>query len=210
MRSRNGSTRNFLGIATIGLTVLASIALVSAASDDFDIVQAGSVTYRVPKAFRAEGDSKGDLFLQARLSDWGPLERDRPGWTDNVNILIEPLRSPISAVYDSQWDGSPSGKLTKWKQIERTYRIEPEFTVQEMGSSFDIIIPDQDRSTMPLGVLECTRPNPPVFPNASCSLRFDRDGQRWTITFGRQYLQRYGEFRARSTDLIDNFREVKP
>ncbi|WP_157091783.1 hypothetical protein [Methylobacterium nodulans] len=78
---------------------------------------------------------------------------------------------------------------------------------QEMGSGFDIVVPDQDRKSMPIGVLECSRPEPPVFPNAGCAYRFDRDGQRWQVSFGRQFLPRYREFRERATALLDSFRE---
>ncbi|MFA1676907.1 hypothetical protein ACDY97_30315 [Rhizobium mongolense] len=191
------------------LPVLAVFQFGRASGDGFARVQAGPVSYLIPKGYGVSNVSGDSIFMQVSLPDWGPLGKDRTGWNDNVNILIEPQRAPIGVVYDLEWDGSPSGKLTKWKQIERTYRIEPEFTVQEMGSTFDIIIPDQDRATMQLGILQCTRSKPPVFPNAGCSLLFDRDGQRWKMSFGRQYLHRYGEFRERATTLLDSFREAQ-
>lgn len=199
-----------LGALIIVLAVVAgSTAVFSLKADDaFDVLQAGPITYRIPKEYRAGGDADNNVFMQVRFADWGPLERDRPGWEDNINILIGRQPQDIAGQYDALWDGTPIGAPTKSKKIEQIYRIEPEFTVQEMGSTFDIVIPDQDFSTMPLGIMQCTRPNPPVFPNAACSLLFDRDGQRWKISFGRQYLQRYAEFRERATTLFDSFREV--
>ena len=194
----------FLVLAVAGSTAVFGLK----ADDAFDVLQAGPITYRIPKEYRAGGDADNNVFVQVRFADWGPIERDRPGWEDNVNILIGRQRAPIAIVYDHQYDGTPIGESGKWGKIERTYRIEPEFTVQEMGSTFDIIVPDQDRTTMPLGILRCTRPNPPVFPNASCGLLFDQDGQRWKITFGRQFLHRYGEFRERAVTLFDSFREA--
>lgn len=195
------------------MAVLASFALALAgfghtATDGFDEVQAGPITYYIPKEYRAGGDTDNNVFIQLKLADWTPLERDEPGWMDNINILVGPQFAPIARVYIDQYDGTPIGKMLRSKQIERTYRIDPEFTVQEMGSSYDIIIPDQDRELMPLGLVRCTRPNPPTLPNASCALLFDRDGQRWKISFGRQFLHRYGEFRERATTLFDSFREV--
>ncbi|WFS69599.1 hypothetical protein CFBP4996_26360 (plasmid) [Agrobacterium leguminum] len=179
-----------------------------ASSEDFDRVQAGPIKYRIPKEYRTSNQSGDSIFIQFHVADWGPLDRDRSGWKDNVNVLITPQPQDIAGQYDALWDGTPSGAPTKSKTIERTYRIEPDFTVQEMGSTYDIVIPDQDGATMPLGLMQCTRPNPPVFPNASCALLFDRDGQRWTVTFGRQFLHRYAEFRGRATTLFDSFREV--
>jgi hypothetical protein len=186
---------------------LAPLGMALSGDNSFDHLQAGSITYRIPKEFRAGGDSDGDIFIKVRLSDWGPLERDAPGWEDNVNILITPQPAPIAVIYDHHYDGTPVGTPGKWTEIVRTHREEPDLTVEVMGSVYDIVIPDQDRATMPLGFMRCTRPNPPLLPNASCGLLFDRDGQRWKITFGRQFLHRYSEFRERATTLLDSFRK---
>lgn len=177
-------------------------------TDKTEELRAGPITYYVPKAYRAGGDKENNVSVQVAIPDWGPLERDRPGWQDNVNIFIGRERYPIAEQYDGMWDGTPIGKTTKWNQVERTYRIKPEFTVQEMGSGLDIIIPDQNYALMPLGLMQCTKPKPPTFPNAGCTLLFDRNGQRWQISFGRQFLHRYREFRKRATALFDSFREV--
>lgn len=193
-------------IVALVVACVASALPLPAESDDYDLVRAGPVHYAIPKIYRAESDGNG-LFLQLALPEWIPLKKNQPGWADNVNILVNRQPAPIAQIYDLHWDGAPTGSLTPSKRIERIYRLKSEFTVQEMGSGYDIVIPDQDRNTFPLGIMRCNRPRLLKGYAPSCALLFDRDGQRWEITFGREFLSRYREFRERATHLLDSFRE---
>ena len=190
-----------LSLALLGFGALA----VAQGAEGGKIVHAGPVAYRVPEEYRPSNVSGTSLFMQFALPDYGPLRRDVHGWEDNVNLLVTRQPAPIAVIYDHQWDGTPIGGKRKWNTIEKTYRVEPGFTVQEMGSGFDIVIPDQDRSTMPLGVMRCGRPKE-FMPNAACELMFDRDSQRWKVSFGRQFMARHGEIRASVEAVMDGWR----
>ena len=162
----------FLALA-VALAGFAALAVAQGAVGKRRITVA-SVTYDIPsEAKPGYIDGQDSLFMQFALPDYGPLRRDVHGWEDNVNLLITRQPDPISRQYENQWDGTPIGKKLKWNSIQNTYRIEPGFTVQEMGSGFDIVIPDQDRSTMPLGVMQCGKPKE-FLPNAACELIVNR------------------------------------
>lgn len=206
-----GSRASRIGLGAVA--VLAVAMLVARAAGELDggtRVEIGDVIYMIPPEFR-ERPSENAMFLQFALPDWTALTRDVPGWEDNVNVLVEPLktdtgrRASIPELYDGQYDGTPVGTMSNYSRIERIYRIETGLTVQEMGSGFDIVIPDQDMATMPLGIMRCTRARE-FFPNPDCSLLFDHDSARWSVSFGRQFMADHAAIRARATDVIDGFR----
>lgn len=189
-----------------------ALAAVSQGADGKRRITVGPVTYSIPREAKpGHLDGEDSLFMQFALPDYGPLGRDVPGWDDNVNLLLRPFQTKhgvlfsIAQRYEQEWDGTPVNEFSGLNVIEKTYRIEPGFTVQEMGFGFDIVIPDQDRSTMPLGVMRCGRPKE-FMPNAACALMFDRDGQRWKVSFGRQFMALHGEIRARVEAIMDGWR----
>ncbi|WP_133251560.1 hypothetical protein [Zavarzinia aquatilis] len=165
------------------------------------------ITYRVPAAFHVRPQEGNALFIQLSLPDWGPLDEDRPGWDDNVNILIEEGINSIPQLWDDLWSAVPGENIGGIRErVTRIYRIEPNLTVKEISLGRDIVIPDQDLTTFPIGIMRCWRPQPDL-PNASCALLFDRDGQRWKVTFGRDRMRDFSIFKQQAAQTIDLFRE---
>lgn len=164
------------------------------------------ITYRIPAAFHVRPQEGDALFIQVSLPDWGPLDADRPGWDDNVNILIEEAINTIPQLWNDLWSGVPGEDIDGIRErVTRIYRIEPNLTVKEISLGRDIVIPDQDLTTFPIGIMRCWRPRPDL-PNASCALLFDRDGQRWKVTFGRDRMKDFSTFKQRAIEKIDSFR----
>lgn len=163
------------------------------------------ITYRIPAAFHVRPLDGDALFMQVSLLDWGPLDENRPGWDDNVNILIQKAINTIPELWQQLWNGLPGEDDILRRRVDRIYRVEPNLTVKEMALGWDIVIPDQDLSSFPIGVMTCWRSRP-LLPNAACALRFDRDGQRWEITFGRDRMKDFMTFKQKAVETIDSFR----
>lgn len=164
------------------------------------------ISYRIPAAFHVRPLEGDGLFMQVALPEWGPLDENRPGWNDNVNILIEEGINTIPQLWDGLWSGLPGEERSGHRRVTRMYRIEPNLTVKETSLGREIVIPDQNLTTFPVGVMICWRPRPDL-PNGSCGLLFDRDGQRWKVTFGRDRMKEFMAFKQQAISLIDSFKD---
>ncbi len=192
-------------LAFIVTTALASINNTPAfAAEQTTINMIGEQRYRVPLSYRPVPNGKGGISILVSFPNFGPLVGDKPGWDDNAQILVQKQINTIGMLWDTQWDGTPTG-MVEWNTIQKTYRIEPEFTVQEMGSGFDIVIPDQNLEAFPLGLLRCDRRKEGTYP--ACSHLFDMNGQRWQVSFGRQFIHNFRQIRERAVTLVNSFKE---
>lgn len=204
MATRSIPRRGILPV--LALALLGAWPAEALAGDGSARREIAGITYRIPAAFHVRPLDGDALFMQLSLPDWGPLDEDRPGWDDNVNILIEKGMNTIPQLWHDLWSGSPGEELGGLRErVTRIYRIEPNLTVKEIPLGRDIVIPDQDLTTFPIGIMRCWRPRPDL-PNASCALLFDRDGQRWKVTLGRDRMKDFSTFKQRAIETIDSFR----
>lgn len=193
------------GLTIVTVSGFFAFAFEETRDPNYDYATAGGHHYKIPKVYGDGGFGGDGLGFPVSYPDFGPLLEDKPGWDDHALLLVTTQVNTIAQLWNSLWDGTPRGEMTPWDEIKRTYRIEPEFTVQVTGSQYDTIIPDQDRKTFPLGVMRCVRAED--YPYPGCEYMFDRNGQRWKISFGRQFLSDYKQIRDKATRLVDSFEE---
>ncbi|MCR5942538.1 hypothetical protein FG152_17100 [Ochrobactrum sp. XJ1] len=168
--------------------------------------EVGGINYVVPADYRASA-SKGGLYVEASLPDWGPWQYTQPGWDDHLQILVtESLGESISTMWGRLYDGTPRVPAKQYV-IVSTHRIEPDLTVLTMASGDEVFLPDQDRTVLPEGFLVCGQPKPAVFPHASCAYYFNEGAQRWQVRFGRQFVRDFKDIRAKAQNFIHQFEE---
>ncbi|MCV9907032.1 hypothetical protein OIV19_05280 [Brucella sp. HL-2] len=161
--------------------------------------------YIVPEDYSrtATSDDGRGIYIKVSRTDFRALARDVPGWDDNILILVQSVNNTVSELWDSAWDGSPS----HWKtEITKQYEIPGGFVVREYDDGWDTILgPDETPGTPDFGFMRCSRPKPIVGYAPDCTLMFDRNKQRWQVTFGRQFVENYKEIRRKAEQLIDSF-----
>lgn len=198
------------GYALLGAMALVGLLGKAGALRSEPVVEIAGVSYRFPKEYRASASDKNDsLGIQFSREDLSPLAADIQGWDDNINLLITKRITTIPMLYDHAWDGTPEG-LTSIGMLKlvRVYRVEPDLMIREMEKFHDIVIPDQDMKTMPIGMMRCAKPAKHMM-NTSCSLMFDKGEQRWKITFGSQYLNDYMSIKNSVENKMKGFEVVK-
>lgn len=189
------------------IAVPVAVAIVFDAGTLFTSVERSG--YQIPVAYLAGTGANGSVTILVRAKNWRPVGDRRLDMADTIEIRVDPdpLGPDMATLYRFMFDGT--GRLQppyEWDRIERVYRLDPELTVQEMGNRHDVIVPDQDRTIMPLGFIQCTRQAEHNDPEPMCWQRFDHEGKRWRIRFARQYVVRHAVFRSRAIALFDRFR----
>nr|WP_172690757.1 MULTISPECIES: hypothetical protein [Agrobacterium tumefaciens complex] len=67
-RAPNRSKYSLPGITVFGGILLTAIATGSSSSRDFDELRAGPAAYRIPREYRADGDTSNNVFVRVNLA----------------------------------------------------------------------------------------------------------------------------------------------
>lgn len=191
--------------------VLFNRSILAMSDDGFLEARIGETTYRIPEEYGAgstppDEPGRNVMSIQFRKGDMGPLLHNVPGWHDNVNLLLSNDPVPVEDLYEDGYDGTPvsAGAYARELVIVSTEKINDNLTYQVMSGHNDIILARTNDGSFD-GFMRCTKYDMQGASNA-CEYFFNHEGNRWKISFGKDYIL---DYRVVRDNVIGKMREFE-